>query len=253
MERRKKKPDKLIAGFLALLTAFSPVASVIPVYASGLDSDSTSSSLTMDPDSIQIDETGSGSGSTGSDGIVIDSDTEGSDDISIVDDGDGSYGITIGDESNGSGGIATENPDDGIDIGESDGIAIENPDDGISINEPEDDGIIFDDEGVTLDDDGNISIDPWYGIDETADDKYFDEHPEEFEYYEVSSRLSVDIRSIHGSVVLTPVFYTAVINDIGGIAWPEFVDSGSEYDVQILVDKGIELADTYYVKTQKTA
>lgn len=61
MVQRKKKRDKLIAGFLALVTAFSPVASVVPVYAAG--SDDVSSSVTMDPDSIKVEE--------GSDGIVI--------------------------------------------------------------------------------------------------------------------------------------------------------------------------------------
>lgn len=52
MVQKKKKPDKLIAGFLALLTAFSPVASVVPVYASSTE-DGYGNSVTMDPDSIQ--------------------------------------------------------------------------------------------------------------------------------------------------------------------------------------------------------
>lgn len=267
MVQKKKKPDKLIAGFLALLTAFSPVASVVPVYASSAD-DGFGNSITMDPDSIQIDGE--------DDGIVIDSSGEDVSGITVVGDDNngsdvGSDGIQIGDEEPGDGGIQfgdEEQPDDGIDID------TQQPDDGISIDQV-DDGIVIDDSGIT--------IDPWIGFDDTADYDELMESPEDFDVKGLVFELDVDIRSVHGFVELTPVdsvdlkdkrivrvvyseddseyvtvvkdgngddFYTGILNDIGGVAWSEFLDSGVEYIVKIVADDGYYLHNCVIVNSR---
>lgn len=54
MAHKKKKPDCLVAGVLALLTAFSPVVSVIPTYAASDNEMSTSVTIDNDPKSRLI-------------------------------------------------------------------------------------------------------------------------------------------------------------------------------------------------------
>lgn len=140
MAHKKKKPDCLVAGVLALLTAFSPVVSVIPTYAASDNEMSTS--VTIDNDSSpDIDSGGGSDGSDGSDssgtaGVVIDnSDPSGSgqsntgqSDISIEgDQGDGIVSETIGDLT-GTDGIQIEDSGDGIQVEkgqDSDGILID--------------------------------------------------------------------------------------------------------------------------------
>jgi len=155
MSKRKKRQDKLVAGFLAILTAFSPVVSVVPVYGSVFDGNA-GSSITMDPDSVTVDETGSGSivldnsddSSAGinvieddnqsSNDITIGDDNQSGDDITIEDDNPSNDGITIGDDQGSQDGIDTDNSDEGgIDIQEpdSDGISITDIYDGIDIEE----------------------------------------------------------------------------------------------------------------------
>ena len=269
MVQRKKKRDKLIAGFLALVTAFSPVASVVPVYAAG--SDDVSSSVTMDPDSIKVEE--------GSDGIVLenpDSDEE-TDRITVMDDGEGSDGITIGDDDTSS---------DGIDIDKSgDGIAIDNPDDGIDIGESEPDGIQIDDldldgididvddldDGITIesvsDDSIVYNVDPWDGKED--DLSISDQEGKDVEHI---SELDIDIRSIHGLVKLYPadidpdsdlgqvkyvrveqsedgyksvvtdgngtLVYESLLDENGGLPWSEFLSGDYTYTIEAISDEG---------------
>lgn len=224
MAHKKKKQDKLIAGFLAFLTAFSPVASVVPVYAADLNGNDASSSVTMDPDSIQIDETGSG-------GMVLDGSDEGSDGITVVGDNDnnnngesGGDSIVIEGNDDGIQIDGTDNNGDGIDIGDSepdDGIQVDKPEpddsgDGIDIDEPDGDGDGIDigdtepDDGIDIeyDDDGTIildSINPWDGISEADIDKAFTEHSDETVDAPAICELDIDIRNVHGFVRLSPV------------------------------------------------
>lgn len=224
-----------------MLTAFSPVVSVVPVYASSTE-DGYGSSITMDPDSIQIDGQ--------DDGIVIDSS------------GDDASGITvIGEDDNGSegdGGIQI----DGEDSGDSgDGIQIdeEEPDDGIDIGETEpDDGISISDEDITI-----VDVDPWEGISDVEDfssDEYTSDVPNMCEF-------DIDLRSVHGYVKLTSnddsddvkfirvaesedgykavvrniddeIIYDNRLDDTAGIPWSEFVLSGKTYDVEVTADEG---------------
>ena len=140
MAHKKKKPDCLVAGVLALLTAFSPVVSVIPTYAASDNEMSTSVTIDNDP-SPDIDSGGGSDGSNGSDGsgtagVVIDnSDPSGSgqsntgqSDISIEgDQGDGVISETIGDTT-GIDGIQVEDSGDGIQVEkgqDGDGILID--------------------------------------------------------------------------------------------------------------------------------
>ena len=140
MAHKKKKPDCLVAGVLALLTAFSPVVSVIPTYAASDNEMSTSVTIDNDP-SPDIDSGGGSDGSNGSDGsgtagVVIDnSDPSGSgqsntgqSDISIEgDQGDGIVSETIGDMT-GTDGIQVEDSGDGIQVEkgqDGDGILID--------------------------------------------------------------------------------------------------------------------------------
>lgn len=138
MAHKKKKPDCLVAGVLALLTAFSPVVSVIPTYAASDNEMSTSVTIDNDP-SPDIDSGGGLDGSDGSDGsgtagVVIDnSDPSGSNqtgqsDISIEgDQGDGIVSETIGDTT-GTDGIQVEDSGDGIQVEkgqDGDGILID--------------------------------------------------------------------------------------------------------------------------------
>ena len=268
MVQKTKRPDKLVAGVLALLTAFSPVASVVPVYASRTE-DGYGNSITMDPDSIQINE---------EDGIVLDQSSQDSDGITVVDGDDRNSASGSGDividhgDSDGSGDIMMEDPE------QSDGIVIENPDDGISIDES-DDGISINDEfddGITMDESGNILIDPWSEIGDMTDDDYFSEHPDEFELYDRLCALNADIHSIHGSVTFMPADsddpadqrivrvirsedtdeYTAIatdgngkevyrelIDDSMGLPWYQFVEAGTEYFFDITADDGYFLYD----------
>lgn len=297
MARRKKKQDKLIAGFLALLTAFSPVASVVPVYAADMN-DTGSSSITMDPDSITIDE-------TGLDGIVLDGSDEGSDGITVIDGNDNDNqsegGISIGDDSQNGDGIQidnTGNPDDGINI--------DDPDDGIDIQEPDSDGIDIDktDDGITIGDisagdtvdgitidsitkagDGiiiestdengekSITADPWGG-----------ETPENAISVPTMYELSIDIRSSHGVVKLTPadadesdlsqvkyirvvesddgydivvtdgdgnVVYEAPYEELYGFAWSEFIAPDASYTVEAIADDDYVVTDYSIVNPRK--
>ena len=276
MARRKKKQDQLIAGFLALLTAFSPVASVVPVYAADLN-DTGSSSITMDPDSMTIDE-------TGSDGIVLDGSDEGSDGITVIDGNDNQSegGISIGDDQNVDGIQIdnTDNPDDGIDIDDpDDGININKTDDGITIGDisvgDTVDGITIDSitkagDGIIIestDEDGNQSItaDPWGG-----------ETPENAISVPTMYELSIDIRSSHGVVKLTPAdtdesdlsqvkyirvvesddgydivvtdgngksVYGAPYEELYGVAWSEFIAPDAVYTVEAIADNDYVVTD----------
>ena len=277
MAQRKKKQDKLIAGVLALLTAFSPVASVVPVYAADLD-DTGSSSITMDPDSMTIDE-------VGSDGIVLDESSEGSDGITVIDDDSDSVGgITIDGDVDSDGIDIGDTVSDGIDIDDSDdGIDIQESDDGITINGigvgDTVDGITIDsitrsEDGIIIestDENGNqdITIDPWGGEDLTnlSSGKVPVPVP-------VIHELSIDIRSIHGMVELTPVSgveesqskyirivesddgYDVIVTDVDGnvtyeafyddsvdVAWSEFLSIDSVYAVTAIADDGYVLTD----------
>lgn len=288
MTRRKKKQDKLIAGFLALLTAFSPVASVVPVYAAG--SDDVSSSVAMDPDSITVEE--------GSDGIVLENpdsndsndSNEGTDGITVMDDGEGSDGITIGDNADtpsdgidvdkSDDGIAIDNTDDGIDIDTSDdGIDIDKSDDGIEINDisvgDTVDGITIDnitksEDGIIIestDENGNssIALDPW-GEDSSKNGVSVP----------IMYELSIDLRSVHGVVKMTPVdadesdpdqvkyirvsesddgynvtvtdgndavVYESPYDELYGFAWSEFMDRDKSYTVEAIADDGYVVTD----------
>lgn len=140
MAHKKKKPDCLVAGVLALLTAFSPVVSVIPTYAASDNEMSTSVTIDNDP-SPDIDSGGGSDGSDGSDGsgtagVVIDNSdssdssqsSTGQSDISIEgDQGDGIVSETIGDTT-GTDGIQVEDSGDGIQVEkgqDGDGILID--------------------------------------------------------------------------------------------------------------------------------
>lgn len=279
MTHKKKNQDKIIAGFLALITAFSPIASVVPVYAADLNSDS-SSSVTMDPNSITIDEAGSG-------GIVLDGSDESSDGITVVDDnnnGESGDGISIGDNEEGGDGIQIDGTDvdgididdikpndgDGIDIDKSDGISIDSTsNDDISIDSGSDDGINIEhtnDDSIIID-----SINPWDGVSEIEMENEFLSNFNNLVDAPSIYELDIDVRNVHGCVMLSPVdsddlekqrivrvsysdqdenyitivtdgdgkqVYQAVLNDIGGIAWSEFVSSGSKYTIKAIADDG---------------
>ena len=225
MEQRKKKPDKLIAGFLALLTAFSPVASVVPVYASGMDSDSTGSSITMDPDSITVDE-------TGSDGIVLDNTDDGADGIKVVgdDDENGSDGITIDDGPSQGDGIDIDEPsdvDDGIDIEESDGIEID-PMDIEILDLYDDDEDVYD--SVLREIDFDIRSVHGY-IEISSEDDSFESKivrvTESDEGYRV---LVTDLDS--------NILYDELLVSTDGLPWSEFVSSDKKYTVNVVADEG---------------
>lgn len=258
MVQKKKKPDKLIAGFLALLTAFSPVASVVPVYASSTE-DGYGNSVTMDPDSIQIED-------TGNDGIVIDNSDEDVSGITVIGEDDGSEGdggiqIDGEDPGNGDDGISIDGqePDDGIDIGET------QPDDGISIDDTDD--------GITIDDSGNISIDPFDGIDfvESVDDIDDDSIVDVPGLHE----LRFDLRSVHGFLKITSlnddfdvvsvkylrielvderytvfvsdesdnIIYKAFYDDTDSVPWSEFFYDGDLFIVEAVADDGYVVSE----------
>lgn len=240
MVQKKKKPDKLIAGFLALLTAFSPVASVVPVYASSTE-DGYGNSVTMDPDSIQIED-------TGSDGIVIDSSDEDASGIMVIGEDD---------ESEGDGGIQIDGEESGD---RDDGISIDGqePDDGIDIGETQpDDGISIEDEDVTI-----IDVDPWDGISEVDDFS-----SDDISVVSNMCEFDIDLRSVHGYVKLSSVdnlddvkfirvvesddgydvvvrdqnddvIYESCLDDTAGVPWSEFVLSGVSYDLEVVADDG---------------
>lgn len=144
MAHKRKKPDCIMAGMLAILTAFSPVVSVMPVYASSDNEMSTSVTIDQDSDtggSVPDDDSGTSD-------VVIEDQT-GSSDISITDDDGGGEGIVsevIGDDS--------------------DGIDIEDTDDGISVeNQQDTDDVVIDPDTVISDGidigqmDNSVSID----------------------------------------------------------------------------------------------
>ena len=185
MAHKKKKPDCLVAGVLALLTAFSPVVSVIPTYAASDNEMSTSVTIDNDP-SPDID---SGGGSDGSDesgtaGVVIDnSDPSGSgqsntgqSDISIEgDQGDGIVSETIGDTT-------------GID-----GIQVEDSGDGIQVEKGQDgDGILIDSSSLSGNDVQVEQAGESISVDQTMD-----ENTE-------SHTLRFDFVGEHGLVKITP-------------------------------------------------
>lgn len=119
MAHKKKKPDCFVAGVLALLTAFSPIVSVIPTYAASDNEMSTSVTIDNDTD-VGGSAPGDSDGSGTSDVVIDDqgqSDT-GSSDISITDEGDGVVSETIGNESDG---IQVENTGDDISIEDGQG------------------------------------------------------------------------------------------------------------------------------------
>lgn len=138
MAHKKKKPDCIVAGMLAILTAFSPVVSVMPVYASSDNEMSTSVTIDQNQDTDAGD--GTPDGDSGTAGVVID-DSTGTSDITVTDDGEGIVSEVIGGESDG---IQVEDTDDGISIGdtqETDGIDIDSDvivSDGIDIGETDD-------------------------------------------------------------------------------------------------------------------
>lgn len=128
MAHKKKKPDCIMAGMLALLTAFSPVVSVIPTYAASDNEMSTS--VTIDNNTDSGDGSG-GSDGSGTSGVVIDDAVQdsgaGQSDISIQDDvGDGVVSEVIGDSSSE---IQIEDTDDGISIenGQDNGVILVDP------------------------------------------------------------------------------------------------------------------------------
>lgn len=131
MAHKKKKPDRIMAGMLALLTAFSPVVSVIPTYAASDNEMSTS--VTIDNDTDSGDGSG-GSDGSGTSGVTIDESEPGSgqgntgqSDISITDDGgDGVVSEVIGDSSSE---IQIEDEGDGISIenGQDSGVILVDP------------------------------------------------------------------------------------------------------------------------------
>lgn len=128
MAHKKKKPDRIMAGMLAILTAFSPVVSVIPTYAASDNEMSTS--VTIDNDTDSGDGSG-GSDGSGTSGVVIDDSIQdpgtGQTDISITDDaGDGVVSEVIGDSSSE---IQIEDTDDGISIenGQDNGVILVDP------------------------------------------------------------------------------------------------------------------------------
>jgi Predicted outer membrane protein len=128
MAHKKKKPDRIMAGMLAILTAFSPVVSVIPTYAASDNEMSTS--VTIDNDTDSGDGSG-GSDGSGTSGVVIDDSVQdpgtGQTDISITDDaGDGVVSEVIGDSSSE---IQIEDEDDGISIenGQDSGVILVDP------------------------------------------------------------------------------------------------------------------------------
>ncbi len=277
MAKRKKRKDKLVAGFLALLTAFSPVASVAPVYAADMN-DTGSSSVTMKSESITIDGTESGS-------IVLDNSSDGSDGITIADDNEnneseGSIFID-GDNQEDGDNIQIDNSDDGINIDEPDGIdiqesdpdgiSIDNPDDGINISNPDEDikitkvgdGIII--ESTDENGDKTFTLDPWGG-----------ETPENAVNVPTMYELSIDIRSIHGVVKMTPAGadeprldktkyirvmesdngYNTVVTDgngkiifespydeLYGFIWSEFISPDTSYTIEAIADDGYVVTD----------
>lgn len=131
MAHKKKKPDRIMAGMLAILTAFSPVVSVIPTYAASDNEMSTS--VTIDNDTDSGDGSG-GSDGSGTSGVTIDESgvsdpgqNTGQSDISITDDGgDGVVSEVIGDPSSE---IQIEDEDDGISIenGQDNGVILVDP------------------------------------------------------------------------------------------------------------------------------
>lgn len=175
MAHKKKKPDRIMAGMLAILTAFSPVVSVIPTYAASDNEMSTS--VTIDNDTDSGDGSG-GSDGSGTSGVVIDDSVQdpgtGQTDISITDDGgDGVVSEVIGDSSS--------------------EIQIEDEDDGISIENGQDNGVILVDPSTLSGNDIQVEdTGESISVDQTTDK-------------DVATRvLSFDFVSEHGLVKITP-------------------------------------------------
>ena len=175
MAHKKKKPDRIMAGMLAILTAFSPVVSVIPTYAASDNEMSTS--VTIDNDTDSGDGSG-GSDGSGTSGVVIDDSVQdpgtGQTDISITDDGgDGVVSEVIGDSSS--------------------EIQIEDEDDGISIENGQDNGVILVDPSTLSGNDIQVEdTGESISVDQTMDKN-------------VTTRvLSFDFVSEHGLVKITP-------------------------------------------------
>lgn len=244
MAHKRKKPDCIMAGMLAILTAFSPVVSVMQVYASSDNEMSTSVTINQDSDTggnVPDDDSGTSD-------VVIEDQT-GSSDISITDDDGGGEGIVsevIGDDSDG---IDIEDMDDGISVEDQqdtddvivdtdlislDGIDIGETDDGVSINQIADENV----ERHTLrfdfvGENGLVKITPnsksaWYGV----------------RYIRVHTNVDGDrIASIYDEN--KNFLYTSEVNDYVS-CYEDSLPEGSTYTVEAIADYGYSVG-TYAV------
>jgi len=219
MTQRKKKQDKLIAGFLALLTAFSPVA---PVYAAG--SNDVSSSVTMDPDSITVEE--------GSDGIVLENpdstdSNEGTDGITVMDDGESSDGITIDNITKSEDGIIIESTD-------------ENGNSSITLDPWGEDST---ENAVAVPKMYELSIDlrSVHGVVKMMPVDADESDLDQIKYIRVSE--SDDGYNITVTDGNDAVVYESPYDELYGFAWSEFMDRDKSYTVEAIADDGYVVTD----------